>query len=119
MNAQMAPELAPPMARSLGSGEILYSLVNAGSNMVIYYDGEDHDGMTKVRMELCDRPTSTNEAICEPVIEVILPDGSPSPAVDTLGGLSQFYVPYSYTTTSVYSRNFFTVDLWIDPPGQR
>ena len=94
-------------------------LVNAGSNMIIYYDGEDRDGMTKVRMELCDRPTSTNEAICEPVTEVILPDGSPALPVDTLGGLSQFYVPYSYTTTSVYSRNFFTVELWIDPPAQR
>ena len=94
-------------------------LVNAGSNMIIYYDGEDRDGTTKVRMELCDRPTSTNEAICEPVTEVILPDGSPSLPVDTLGGLSQFYVPYSYTTTSVYSRNFFTVELWIDPPEQR
>jgi hypothetical protein len=94
-------------------------LVNAGSNMVIHYDGEDRDGMTKVRMELCDRATSTNQAICEPVIEVILPDGSPALPVDTLGGLAQFYVPYSYTTTSVYSRNFFTVDLWIDPPEQR
>ena len=94
-------------------------LVNAGSNMIIYYDGEDTEGMTKVRMELCDRPTSTNEAICEPVTEVILPDGSPSLPVGTLGGFQQFYVPYSYTTTSVYSRNFFTVDLWIDPPSQR
>lgn len=94
-------------------------LVNAGSNMIIHYDGDDQDGMTKVRMELCDRATSTNEAICEAVIEVILPDGSLSPAVDTLGGMAQFYVPYSYTITSVRSRNFFTIDLWIDPPEQR
>lgn len=94
-------------------------LVNAGSNMVIYYDGEDQDGMTKVRMELCDRPTKTNQALCEPATEVILPDGSAAPIVGTEGGLSQFYVPYSYTTTQVFSRNFFTADLWIDPPEQR
>ena len=94
-------------------------LINAGSNMVIHYDGEDRDGMSKVRMELCDRATRTNQAICEPATEVILPSGNPAPVVGTLGGLAQFYVPYSYTTTSVRSRNFFTVDLWIDPPEAR
>lgn len=112
--------ILPGMGSGRRSGRLAaVGLINAGSNMVIHYDGEDHNGMTKVRMELCDRPTSTNQAICEPATEVILPDGSPAPAVGSLGGLAQFYVPYSYTTTSVRSRNFFTVDLWIDPPEAR
>ena len=87
--------------------------------MVIYYDGDDQDGMTKARMELCDRPTSTGQAQCEPATEVILPDGSSAPPVDTVDGLIQFYVPVKYTHTSVRSRNFYTADLWIDPPENR
>ncbi len=94
-------------------------LVNAGTNMVIHYDGEDQNGQTKVRMELCDRPTSTGQAVCEPAIEVIRPDGSAAESVGSLGGLLQFYMPYMYSTTSVRSRNLYTIDLWIDPPGER
>jgi hypothetical protein len=94
-------------------------LVNAGTNMVIYYDGDDQNGQTKVRMELCDRPTRSGQAICEPVIEVVRPDGSVAQSVGSLGGILQFYVPYTYSTTSVRSRNLHTADLWIDPPSER
>lgn len=94
-------------------------LVSAGDNMVIHYDGEDRDGMTKVRMELCDRPTKTGQAICEPATSVILPDGTEAPSVGTINGLLQFFVPYQYTRTSVRSQNFYTADLWIDPPQNR
>ena len=94
-------------------------LVNAGTNMVIHYDGEDQNGQTKVRMELCDKPTRTGEAVCEPVIEVIRPDGSVAQSVGSLGGLLQFYMPYMYSTNSVRSRNLYTIDLWIDPPSER
>jgi len=100
--------------RLAGSG-----LINAGTNMVIHYDGDDHEGMTRVRMELCDRPTSTGQAVCEPATQVILPDGTEAPPLGTINGLLQFYVPYKYTRTSVRSRSFYTVDLWIDPPENR
>jgi hypothetical protein len=95
------------------------SLVSAGTNMVIHYDGDDQNGQTRVRMQLCDRPTSTGQAICEPVTQVTLPDGSAASAVGVLDGLTQFYVPYAYTTTSVRSQSFYTADLWIDPPEAR
>ena len=94
-------------------------LINAGTNMVIYYDGDDQNGMTRVRMKLCDRPTVTNQAICEPATAMILPDGSAAVPVGTVDGLLQFYAPYAYTTTSVRSANLYTIDLWIDPPEFR
>jgi hypothetical protein len=94
-------------------------LVNAGTNMIIHYDGEDQNGQTKVRMELCDKPTRSGNAVCEPVIEVVRPDGTLAQSVGTVGGLLQFYVPYMYTLTSVRSRNLHTADLWIDPPSER
>lgn len=94
-------------------------LVGAGTHMIIHYDGDDQNGMTKVRMELCDRPTSTGQAICEPATEVILPDGSAAAVAGTVNGIPQFYVPYTYTATSVRSSRFYTADLWIDPPDTR
>jgi hypothetical protein len=118
------PEWRLPLfeIRSLGGGGrglAATGLVNAGTNMIIHYDGDDHMGMTRVRMELCDRPTSTNQAICEAVTQVILPDGTAAVPVGNVGGLLQFYAPYAYTTTSVRSKNFYTIDLWIDPPEFR
>jgi hypothetical protein len=107
-------------SRSTGSGGMQgKTLVNAGTNMIIYYDGEDQGGMTRVRMELCDKPTSSGQAVCEPVTEVILPDGTSAPILATINGLPQFYVPYQYTTTSARSRRYYTADLWINPPEAR
>lgn len=90
-------------------------LVSPSTNMVIYYDGGDTNGTTLVRMELCDQPTSTGGA-CQPVTTVVGPDGAPLPAAGSLGGLSQFRLPYGYSTYSARSQNYYTADIWINIP---
>jgi hypothetical protein len=104
---------------SQGQGFVTAGLVSATDNIVIYYDEGDQNDMARVRMKLCDRPTSTNQAICEPVTDVILPDGSSAIPVGVVDGIEQFMVPYTYSSTSVHSANFHTADLWIAPPDSR
>ncbi len=106
-------------SQSSSQGLATTGLVSATTNIVIYYDAGDQNDMARVRMKLCDRPADTALAICEPVTEVILPDGSAAAPVGTVDGLLQFFVPYTYSSTSVRSANFHTADLWISPPDSR
>ncbi|MBZ0279040.1 MAG: hypothetical protein K8I60_23040 [Anaerolineae bacterium] len=87
-------------------------------HVVIYYDGQDSNGTTVVRMELCSQPTSTGGGTCEHVTEIVAPDGSPLAPVGTLNGYAQFRVPYGYTTTSPRTRTYYMVDMWIAQPGE-
>lgn len=104
--------LLPGMDGAGSSGPGGRQPVSPSTNMIIYYDGSDSEGTTLVRMELCGQP-GTN---CEPVTEVIAPDGSTLAAVGSVGGISQFRLPYGYSTHSPRSRSYFTGDIWINFP---
>lgn len=93
--------------------------VNAGTHMIIHYDGADRDGQTLVRIQLCNKPTGENDKVCQPVTRVTGPDGNRINSIGSVGGLQQFYVPYGYSPTSTQSRNYHTTELWIDSPTTR
>ncbi|MCB9450479.1 MAG: hypothetical protein H6672_03520 [Anaerolineaceae bacterium] len=87
-------------------------------NLITYYDGQDANGTTVARFQLCGQPTSAASMTCEPVTEVVAPDGSLLASVGSVNGIPQFRVPYGYTTTSPRSKSYYMVDMWIAQPGE-
>ena len=88
-------------------------------NLIINYDGEDANNSTLVRMQLCGGSTAIAGNVCQPVTQVIAPDGSVLQPVGSLNGLSQYRLPYGYSANSPRSANYFLVDVWINTPEAR
>jgi hypothetical protein len=88
-------------------------------NLILAYDGQDANNSTVVRMQLCSGSATTAGNICQPVTQVIAPDGSVLQPVGNLNGQSQYRLPYGYSTHSARSANYFLVDVWIHTPEQR
>ena len=70
-------------------------------------------------MQLCGGSTSQAGNVCQPVTQVIAPDGSVLQPVGTLNGQSQYRLPYGYSKNSPRTANYFLVDMWINTPEQR
>jgi hypothetical protein len=88
-------------------------------NLIINYDGQDANNSTVVRMQLCGGSTAVAGNVCQPVTQVIAPDGSALQPVGSLNGLSQYRLPYGYSTYSPRSANYFLADVWINTPEAR
>lgn len=87
-------------------------------HLVTYYDGQDANGTTVARFQLCAQPRNVAGATCEPVTEVAAPDGTLLVSVGSVNGIPQFRVPYGYSTHSPRSRSYYMVDMWIAQPGE-
>jgi hypothetical protein len=102
-----------------GSGSQQRTLVNAGTNIVIYYDGGDSGDTTLVRMELCPQATSVSRNGCQPVTTVLRNGVAVSSTGQAIDGIPQYRLPIRYSTTSARTQNFYTTELWIAPPENR
>jgi hypothetical protein len=76
------------------------------------YDGGDEGNTTLVRLSLCPNPRPS--ADCEPVTQVILPDGKPARPVSRVNGENQWRLPIGHSFTSLRSRSYYTAELWIN-----
>jgi hypothetical protein len=88
-------------------------------NLIIVYDGQDANNSAVVRMQLCSGATTVAGNVCQPVTQVIAPDGSALQPVGTFNGESQYRLPYGYSTNSPRTTNYFMTDVWINSPGNR
>ncbi len=93
--------------------------VNAGDNIVIYYDGGDDGQTTLVRMELCPQRTSVSRNGCQPVTTVIRGGAAVPSTGQAIDGIPQYRLPVRYSLTSARTRDFYTTELWIAPVGER
>jgi hypothetical protein len=88
-------------------------------NLVILYDGQDSNNTTVVRMQLCAKATGQAGNTCEPVTQVVAPNGAPLASVGSLSGIPQFRLPYGYSTHTLRSQTYFMTDVWVAQPGKR
>lgn len=88
-------------------------------NLIIMYDGQDANNSTVVRMQLCGGATTVAGNVCQPVTQVIAPDGSVLQPAGSLNGQSQYRLPYGYSAYSPRSANYFLADVWINTPEAR
>lgn len=88
-------------------------------NLIINYDGQDANNSVVVRMQLCSGATTTTGNVCQPVSQVLAPDGSTLQPVAVLNGENQYRLPYGYSKYSPRSTSYFMFDIWINSPGQR
>jgi hypothetical protein len=88
-------------------------------HLIIYYDGQDANNTTVVRMQLCANPTSQPGNICQNVTNVVAPNGAPLTSVGNVNGIPQFRLPYGYSTHALYAANYYISDVWIAAPGQK
>lgn len=88
-------------------------------HLVIYYDGQDADSSTVVRMQLCAKPTNQPGNTCQNVTQVIAPGGAPLVSVGNVNGLAQFRLPYGYSAHLLYAAAYYMTDVWIAAPGQK
>ncbi len=109
---------------SAGSG--IQAATNTGNktrvpieNLIIMYDGQEANNSTLVRMQLCGGSTAVAGNVCQPVTQVIAPDGSVLQPAGTFNGQAQYRLPYGYSANSPRSANYFLVDVWINTPEAR
>ncbi|MBI5670980.1 MAG: hypothetical protein HZC41_23550 [Chloroflexi bacterium] len=88
-------------------------------HLIIYYDGQDANNTTVVRMQLCAKPTSQPGNTCQNVTNVTAPNGVPLASVGNVSGIPQFRLPYGYSTHALYAANYYMTDVWIAAPGQK
>lgn len=88
-------------------------------HLIIYYDGQDADGTTVVRMQLCAKPTGQPGNTCQNVTQVIAPGGAALVSVGNVNGIAQFRLPYNYSAHTLYAAAYYMTDVWIAAPGQR
>ncbi len=88
-------------------------------HLIIYYDGQDADGTTVVRMQLCAKPSGQTGNTCQNVTQVVAPGGAALVSVGNVNGIAQFRLPYGYSTHTLYAAAYYMTDVWIAAPGQQ
>lgn len=114
----------PPGAAFVGRGT--QAVNNPGGrvkvpveHLIIYYDGQDANNSTVVRMQLCAKPTNQPGNTCQNVTSVTAPNGAPLVSVGNVSGIPQFRLPYGYSTHALYAANYYMTDVWIAALGQK
>lgn len=87
------------------------------NNINYAYDGGDEGNTTLIRVSLCPNPRPSSN--CEPVTQVILADGKQARSTGRVSGEYQWRLPVGHSYTSLRSRSYYTVELWVDPPQYR
>jgi hypothetical protein len=88
-------------------------------HLIIYYDGQDANNTTVVRMQICAKPTNQPGNTCQNVTNVVAPGGASLTSVGSVNGISQFRLPYGYSTHALYAASYYMTDIWIAAPGQK
>lgn len=88
-------------------------------HLIIYYDGQDANNTTVVRLQLCAKPTNQPGNTCQNVTNVVAPGGAPLTSVGSVSGIAQFRLPYGYSTHALYAASYYMTDIWIASPGQK
>ncbi len=92
--------------------------VSGGTHMRVFYDADTSEGAL-VRMEVCQRRTSAKNPGCATANSVVLSNGAALPAVNTVGNMPQYLMPYGFSNMRITSNCCYTNEVYISTSRER